>query len=57
LERWPLVVNGDAHQLSEMKNRTLFKVESPSVREIALAFRGEEGRKVVVDWHHKNTQE
>jgi hypothetical protein len=55
LERWPLVVNGDAHQLSEMKNRTLFKVESPSVREIALALRGEEGRKVVIDWHQKNS--
>jgi hypothetical protein len=50
LQAWPLVVSGDAHQLSEMRNRTLFKVELPSIREISLALRGEEGRKVVVEW-------
>jgi PHP family Zn ribbon phosphoesterase len=55
LERWPLVVNGDAHRLSEMQNRTLFKVESPSISELSLALRGEEGRKVVVDWHQTNS--
>lgn len=50
LRRWPLVVNGDAHRLNEMQNRTLLKVAAPTVRELHLAFRGEEGRKATVDW-------
>jgi 3',5'-nucleoside bisphosphate phosphatase len=63
--QWPelrtacLIVGGDAHRLSEIQNRTLFKIASPAIEEVSLApateevslaFRGEQGRKVVVDW-------
>ncbi len=51
LRDWPLVVNGDAHRLGEIQNRTLFKVAAPSVHELSMALRGAEGRKVTVDWH------
>lgn len=51
LRDWPLVVNGDAHRLDEIQNRTLFKVAAPSVHELSMALRGAEGRKVTVDWH------
>ncbi len=51
LRGWPLVVNGDAHRLGEMQNRTLFNLAAPSVRELRMAFQGAEGRKVTVDWH------
>jgi PHP family Zn ribbon phosphoesterase len=56
LERWPqlkswcLIVDGDAHRLHEMENRTLFKIAAPRVEEIHLALKGEQGRRVVVDW-------
>jgi predicted metal-dependent phosphoesterase TrpH len=55
-ERWPelkpwcLIVNGDAHRLQEMENRTLFKIAAPRVEEIRLALKGEQGRRAVVDW-------
>jgi 3',5'-nucleoside bisphosphate phosphatase len=55
-ERWPelrsfgLVVNGDAHRLGEISNRTLFKIAAPVTGEIAKALRGEDGRRVVVEW-------
>ena len=56
LKAWGLMVNGDAHRLQEMQNRTLFKIADPSVRELALALKGEEGRQVLVEWleptHH-----
>lgn len=51
LRAWPLVVNGDAHRLSEMQNRTLFKVAAPTIRELSMALRGAEGRRVSVDWY------
>ncbi len=51
LRGWPLVVDGDAHTLNDMQNRTLFKVAAPTVRELSLALRGAEGRKITVDWH------
>jgi 3',5'-nucleoside bisphosphate phosphatase len=50
LEAWCLIVNGDAHRLDEIQNRTLFKIAAPQVSEIALALKGEAGRKVVVEW-------
>jgi 3',5'-nucleoside bisphosphate phosphatase len=56
LRQWPdldtycLIIGGDAHRLSEIQNRTLFKIERPGIEEIAFAFRGEKGRKVTVDW-------
>ena len=56
LEKWPqlktwcLIVNGDAHRLGEIQNRTLFKIAAPVVQEIDLALNGEQGRQVVVTW-------
>jgi PHP family Zn ribbon phosphoesterase len=50
LKAWCLIVNGDAHRLQEMQNRTLFKIDAPVVQEIHLALKGEEGRQVVVEW-------
>ena len=42
------VVSGDAHRLEEMTARTMFKVEAPVVRELALALAGREGRRVEI---------
>jgi len=50
LKAWCLIVNGDAHRLQEMQNRTLFKIEAPVIQEIYLALQGEQGRRVVVEW-------
>ena len=50
LKAWCLIVNGDAHRLQEIQNRTLFNIAAPVVREIGLALKGEEGRRVVVEW-------
>ena len=50
LETWCLIVDGDAHRLREIQNRTLFKIAAPVVQEIDLALRGEEGRRVIVEW-------
>ncbi|MCL0078276.1 PHP domain-containing protein [Dehalococcoidia bacterium] len=43
-----LVCNGDAHRLNEMMARTMFKIAAPTVAELVLALRGEEGRRVEV---------
>jgi hypothetical protein len=45
-----LIVNGDAHRLQEIQNRTLFKIAAPVIEEIDLALKGEQGRKVIVEW-------
>jgi hypothetical protein len=50
LEAWCLIVNGDAHRLQEIQNRTLFKIAAPVIEEIDLALKGEQGRKVIVEW-------
>jgi len=50
LKAWCLIVNGDAHRLQEMQNRTLFKMDAPVVQEIDLALKGEQDRRVVVEW-------
>jgi 3',5'-nucleoside bisphosphate phosphatase len=50
LKSWCLILDGDAHRLHEMQNRTLFKVAAPRVEEIHLALKGEQGRRVVIDW-------
>ena len=50
LKAWRLIVNGDAHRLNEIQKKTCFEMESPSVREIVLALKGEQGRRVVVEW-------
>jgi 3',5'-nucleoside bisphosphate phosphatase len=54
--QWPqledrcLIVNGDAHRLSEIQNRTLFKLAQPVIKEMTMAFKGQQGRQVMVDW-------
>jgi PHP family Zn ribbon phosphoesterase len=50
LKEWSLVVNGDAHRLKEIQNRTLFKMARPGVEEMILAFKGQSGRQVLVEW-------
>ncbi len=54
LKAWCLIVNGDAHRLQEMQNRTLFKLDAPVVQEIYLALQGEQGRRVKVEWPRVN---
>ena len=50
LKAWCLIVNGDAHRLQEIQNRTLFKIAAPVIHEIDLALKGERGRRILVDW-------
>jgi hypothetical protein len=57
LRTWNLVVNGDAHRLNEMQHRTLLKLSAPLVREISMAFLGQEGRRVSVEWPKQVTGE
>jgi len=47
--QWPLICDGDAHRLDEMQNRTLFKIERPTIAELRLAFAGQDGRKVLLE--------
>ena len=53
---WPelrercLIVNGDAHRLNEIQDRTMLKMSHPEIKEIILAFKGQEGRQVLVEW-------
>jgi PHP family Zn ribbon phosphoesterase len=50
LKDWCLIVNGDAHRLVEIQNRTQFKMACPEIKEMTLAFKGQEGRQVKVEW-------
>jgi hypothetical protein len=50
LKEWCLIVNGDAHRLNEIQDRTLLKMSHPEIKEMILAFQGQEGRQVVVEW-------
>ena len=45
---WGIVVSGDAHRLEEMVGRTMLKVRTPRVAELALALAGQDGRRVEV---------
>lgn len=56
LAAWPLIVNGDAHRLSEMRDNTLFKIASPDAKEIAMAFRRQDGREVTIRWSQKHPE-
>lgn len=48
LEGYALIVSGDAHQLDQMADRTVITVEEPTIAELGMAFRGENGRRVKV---------
>lgn len=47
-EHWGVILNGDAHRLSEMGARTRIRVVKPTVAEIRLALEGKHGRGVEV---------
>lgn len=55
-QQWPqlrnrcLIINGDAHRLQEIQNRTTFKMTHPLIREMVMAFHGQQGRQVMVEW-------
>lgn len=42
------ICSGDAHRLSEISDRTIFTLEEPTLTEISMAFRRQNGRKVKV---------
>ncbi|MBC7251717.1 MAG: PHP domain-containing protein [Anaerolineae bacterium] len=48
LRGYTFIRSGDAHRLSEIGARTMFKVAAPTVRELDLALRGEQGRRVEI---------
>jgi PHP family Zn ribbon phosphoesterase len=54
--QWPqlmnhcLIINGDAHRLGEIQNRTMFKLAYPLIKEMLMAFQGQQGRQVMVVW-------
>ncbi|HIP96862.1 MAG TPA: PHP domain-containing protein [Anaerolineae bacterium] len=48
LRGYAFIRDGDAHRLSEMVARTMFKVAAPTVAELTLALRGEKGRRVEI---------
>jgi PHP family Zn ribbon phosphoesterase len=52
LRGWPLLVNGDAHRLEDVRRQTCFRAKGPFLQEVELAFKGRGGRSVWVDWKH-----
>lgn len=44
LKEYPLIQNGDAHQLEDILGLTTFQIESPNIKEIKLALQHREGR-------------
>ncbi len=48
LSGYTLLVDGDAHRLAEMQRRTMVKVRELNVAELRLAFKGQDGRRVIV---------
>jgi 3',5'-nucleoside bisphosphate phosphatase len=48
LARYPFIESSDAHRIDEIgQRRTVIYMESPTVRELKLAFAGREGRYIV----------
>lgn len=48
LAGYAFICSGDAHRLDEMSNRTVLTLDKPTIAELSLAFRGQEGRKVKI---------
>lgn len=48
LSEYTLIISGDAHRLSEMQCRTMVKVREVNTAELRMAFKGEEGRRVII---------
>ncbi len=44
LEGFPLIQDGDAHRLNELRGANLFSIENPTIAEIRLALRHADGR-------------
>jgi len=40
------ISSGDAHRLEEMRDRTIVTIASPTIQEIEMALRGQQGRRV-----------
>jgi len=48
LKGYPLLQGGDAHRLDELLGVNEFRIEAPTVAEIRLALRGQEGRSLLL---------
>jgi PHP family Zn ribbon phosphoesterase len=48
LAGYAFIGSGDAHQLDQMSDRTIFTIEEPTIAEISMAFQGQGGRRVKV---------
>jgi hypothetical protein len=48
LAGYPIICSGDAHRLEDMSDRTVLTLNEPTIAEMALAFCGQEGRRVKV---------
>lgn len=48
LAGYAFICSGDAHRLDEMSNRTVLTLDKPTIAELSMAFRGQEGRKVKI---------
>ena len=48
LEGYAFIASGDAHRLEEMADQTVLTIEEPTIAELRMAFRGENGRRVKV---------
>ena len=44
IEGYPLIQNGDAHQLADILGATTYKIEKPTIAEIRLALNNQDGR-------------
>jgi len=49
LKGYPILQGGDAHRLDEFLGANEFRIEAPTVAEIRLALRGQDGRGLVID--------
>ena len=49
LKNYPLIQNGDAHQLEELLGLTTFQLEVPTIREIRKALKKEDGRSFLLN--------
>lgn len=46
LKNYTIISSGDAHRLSELSDRTIFRIEKPTLNELKLAFLNKNGRRV-----------
>jgi len=46
IDGYAFIASGDAHRLDEMADQTVITAEEPTIAELEMAFRGENGRRV-----------